>query len=629
MRWTRHEIRMMSAVMVAQLLVAPTALLVAKETVPNGTVKTYRHGGNGSIEEEYTPPPNYSFERIHPNQATEYFNWTPQDLFELTLWTEGPQKISIYLWNPSDTPDLFIGTVEGTLKQNAQAGAGARAQATWEGELRGIHVELLKVPPKYCAQAESHVPLLFTVHLPDDDSRTLAAEEVKVEAVYLAIPGEGGGVYGVNTTKYTVGRGNLYDRPVDTEVANTFTIIVDEKVLDDFEISPDHMIDDAAWAIDVSVKAKDGTWVRCGEYGDGSGGTTGEPAGCVKEFIFGDDYIPVYELKVGRTTSDDNGRYDVTQQDDYWQQCDTDFWGKSAAGNYYPGTSTFNWGWGPQYGVYGTPTATNTLMYVKYDTDADNPYIGTCDLRFAVADERRGGNVTFVEGRSAVPGTSGGEIADVWDPSINSEGIGFEYFTEGGGQSQSLKMSWGEAWSVDTTGDNTAFAVWALSAAGVIGSLAVSVVTVPVTGGASLYVWSVGVLCADVGLMSLILAGDVPNATGKEWGTYIADGEWAIESEVGTVKNMSSWSGGAQSAWHAPITGPSSTGSYPGWTSVVPLSDPHTVVAGDSLSGYISGSITAGSPSGTYLLGLCDYDLDVWLEMDISADKYVDILSAF
>lgn len=621
MRWRTSNLKVMSVVMGVVVAVAPTLSLQGTEVVPNGTVTTYKHGGGGEISETYTPPDQYNFKKIHPGEVIEYFDWSPQDLFELTTWIEGAAEISIVLENPIDTPDLFIGTVAGELVTSGGSGGTEGNPITWEGQLRGIHIEMIKVPPKYYAQAESHVPLLIKVRLPQDDNRVLTTADVRLEYIYLELCDT---VYGIGKTAVRLEAGNLYDRPVDTDAENTFTLIVDESIMDVFTISPDRITDDAVWGVDISVKANDGTWVRCGEYYDGSD-VTGLPPGTYRRFVFGDASIPVYELTMGRIAG--NGRYDVTQQPNYRQAFSTDFWGKTRLDYYYRKTSFYNWGHGPEYGAYGTPTATHTLMLIKYDTDTDN-FGFDDDLRFAVADERRGGGVVFVEGRSTVETGTGTQIADVFDPTLNTEDIGFEYFAEelDGTEAECFTMMWGQGWELQREPDVAGWITWVGGAAATIGSLALCVVTAPVTGGGSVYLWVAGCVCADVGLVSLIMSGGAPNPTGKEWGTYIVDGAWSIQPAAGDpdTERKDTWSSAVRPQ-PIYINADRCDGRHPGWYARQGLGNPVAVQAGESLSGYVSGSVFAGSPSGTDW-GV-DYDLDVWLDLNIGSDKYIDILS--
>ena len=609
------------------LLVSPLCIL-AKEVVPNSTVTSYKHGGLGGISETYTPPANHEFKRINPGHITEYFNWTPQDLFELQFCDENARQIQVDLVNGPNTPDLFIGTLDGELvRSSVQAGRGGgeSENPTWVGEIKGIAIEITDAPHYYYAAAESHVPVVFKVNLPEGDDRQLSSpDEVIVENVVLQV---GESFLQLSTQAYSVYPGDLYNRsdPNDPSQKNVFSVLVKQELFDAITISPEHVTgeDQAIWVLDVSVKAADDTVVRCGEY------LTDDSYAAIWNFTLGDNTIPIYELTMGRSTT--NGRYDVTQQEKYRKTHKADFFARTPLDHYYTRTSNFNWGeltWGTDQ----EPTATRTGLQIQYDTDSKS-FMDGFAMEFSLMDERRGGCVVFQEGRSTVSVAGGGTIEDVFDPTRNSEQLGFELFTDENGL-QCMTYEYGQTYGFDYVAHNqdyinsrnTTIAGFCLS----VGSLAVALVTAIPSGGVSLVVrvGAVAVSGAGVAVTGTDVAHRYLASDGEEWAEFYFDGAWAVQPRYGNVGAAADRFNGLSGPTIHRVNSASATTAYAGWAGKVSQSAGKVYKPGDSLSAYISISLKAGSPSGTYGLppALFDYQLDAKAVIDISQDKYIDLL---
>lgn len=625
MNWNIQELKLMPLVIIAAMITVYPVTMDAKEVMPNSTVTTYQHGGEAWFEEIYTPPNNYEFKKIHPNANFEYFNWRPQELCEVVTAGEGPNQINAFFSNPPGSADLFIGTIDGELigDRLGSGGGGGVDIITWEGKIKGINFDITKVPLKYLAQAESHIPIVLKVTLPNDDNRELSTSDVRLEGVYMQV-GDLVAIFPLN--EYVqLEAGDLYTRPVNHDVENTFTIIVNQELVDNAAIivTPDHMTENAYWHVDLSVKSKDGEWLRCGEY-IRDGFITGYAAGSCKEFIYGDNTIPTYELTMGRITGD-NGRYDVTEQENFRKGYEQYFIAKDSDGNIYNNEYRYEWEYNPKYGCYsewGLPTDTRSLIIIKYKTGGGG--IDGDPMAFTVADERRGGNVVFFEGRSQVSLKSGGSINNVYDPTLISDEISFEYFTDNNGDSYSncLKMIWGEGWEFDSPFHDLVGLMESSSLIGGSIMVAASIIS------PNPYIWNLGAIFADTAIASQIFSSAEEDMYGVEYGGYLLGGAWVIQREEGHVptEDWNIWCTQEESVTVIPGDDPpvpSCECKYPIWR---PYIDPAThvnVEAGDHLSGYVSATLRAGSPSGTDW-GF-SYELDMWLDFNIGQDKYIDI----
>ena len=256
---------------------------------------------------------------------------------------------------------------------------------------------------------------------------------------------------------------------------------------------------------------------------------------------------------------------------------------------------------------------TSFSLLIKYDTDENFPYNGH-KLRLTNAGETRGVHTMVFYGRKSVGGAT-----DIVDTAQNEADVNIDAFK---GVGHMFTYSWGQTYAIYSEADFGDQVLWVSG----LGVALASIGTVNFwnPGGAGLLTLA-GVA---IGVAAAIKAAHIM-ASG-EWASVHMAGAYLVKTQGGSIRRHGYFPDVNNDPKLATVRlapsseGFSTSGSQNENWNIGNAGNPTDVKVGEKISAVVSGSIQAGSKSGT-AFGLFDYCLDVKLEFDVSGDPTLKI----